>query len=375
VSRTIVRAGSISVFLSVLLFVALTTPRAWSAQTQSPNATPAQFARDGQAALQEKRYADALSAFAAASRLAPRDAMLHFLTGYSAYMLGQLTEARRPLEQALDLNPQMTDASTVLGLVLYRQGRVAEAVQTLESGLKFAPTDKDLLDLLARWRPELSAQGRYEARATHFSVLFQGPSDDLTARRIVEFLEETYLRIGRLLNTYPTETIPVVLYTQQQFRGSLAPDWATAYYDGRIKIPTDGALTDPALLKSALAHEFTHALVAQLGASAAPRWLNEGLAELLESDDFTRVERVLARYPRRFRLSELEPPLNRLNADDASLAYAQSAFAVRKMVDLRGISAVVSLLQAIARGVPFATAFQQSISMRYEDFSSMVERY
>ena len=370
------RAVSLFVFLFILLFVPLTAPSAFGAQNQTSNATPAQLARDGQVALDEKRYADALSAFAAASRLAPREATLHFLTGYSAFMLGQLTEARPSLERALEFNPQLTDASTVLGLVLYRQGRVADAVRTLENGLKFAPKDKDLLDLVARWRPELTTQGNlYEARATHFSVLFQGPSDELTARRIVALLEDTYLRIGRILNTYPTETIPVVLYTQQQFRGSSAPDWAIAYYDGRIKIPTDGALKDPDALRSALAHEFTHALVAQIGAGEAPRWLNEGLAELLESDDFTRIERVLARYPRRFRLSALEQPFNSLGGDDVSLAYAQSALAVRKIVDLRGMSAVMSLLQGIARGLPFADAFQQSISMRYEDFSATVERY
>ena len=369
------RAASLSVFFVLVpLLVSLATP-AFAAPPQGSNATPAQLARTGQTALEEKRYAEALSAFTAASRLAPRDATLLWLTGYSAFMLGQLTEARGPLERALEINPQLTGASTVLAVVQYRLGRVADAVRTLEAGLKFAPKDRDLLDLLARWRPEVAAQGNYEARATHFSVTFQGPSDDLTARRIVELLEETYWRIGRMLNTYPTEAIPVVLFTQQQFRSTLAPDWATAYYDGRIKIPTDGALRDPAALKSALAHEFTHALVAQLGAAAAPRWLNEGLAELLESDDFTRVERVLARHTRRFRLTDLEQPFNGLSSDDATLAYAQSAFAVRRMVDLRGMPAVVSLLQAIARGLPFASAFQQSISMRYEEFASMVERY
>ena len=368
-------AASLPVFAIISFIVLLTAPAAFGAPPQGSSATPAQLARDGQTALEEKRYADALAAFTAASRLAPRDATLLWLTGYSAYMLGQLTEARGPLEQALALNPQLTGASTVLAVVHYRLGRVADAVRTLEAGLKFAPKDRDLLDLLARWRPEVAAQGNYEARATHFSVMFQGPSDDLTARRILELLEETYWRIGRMLNTYPTEAIPVVLFTQQQFRTTEAPDWATAYYDGRIKIPTDGALKDPAALKSALAHEFTHALVAQVGASAAPRWLNEGLAELLESDDFTRIERVLARYPRRLRLSQLEQPFNGLSPDDVTLAYAQSAFAVRRMVDLRGMSAIVSLLQAIARGLPFASAFQQSISMRYEEFSSMVERY
>ena len=57
------------------------------------------------------------------------------------------------------------------------------------------------------------------------------------------------------------------------------------------------------------------------------------------------------------------------------LAYAQSALAVRKMMDLRGAQAVVALLQGLGRGVRFDRAFESTIFMRYEDFVSMLARY
>jgi hypothetical protein len=44
------------------------------------------------------------------------------------------------------------------------------------------------------------------------------------------------------------------------------------------------------------------------------------------------------------------------------------------MLDLRGAPAVVQLLQDLARGGDFVAAFQQRISMRYEDFQLMVAR-
>jgi hypothetical protein len=44
------------------------------------------------------------------------------------------------------------------------------------------------------------------------------------------------------------------------------------------------------------------------------------------------------------------------------------------MIELRGAPAVVQLLQDLARGGEFAAAFQQRISMRYEDFQLMVAR-
>ena len=348
-----------------------------AAVAQGISRNPVQLASTGNAALAEQRYADALAAFTEAARLMPRDATLHFLAGYSALMLGQLGQAQAPLTRALELNPKLTDASTALSLVLYRQGKVGEAVRVLEVGLKHAPDDRDLKDLLAKWRPELNLQsGMYETRGAHFSVLFQGPADDLTARRIVELLEDAYWRIGQALSTYPSETISVVLYTQEQFNTTGgAPDWAGALYDGRIKIPTKGALQRPDELKSSLAHEFTHAVVAQLTGTAAPVWLNEGLAEVMESDDFSRVERVLSQYPRRVPHSRLERHFDGLSNDDLALAYAQSAMAVKKMIELRGVPGVVTLLQALGRGVRFDAAFQQNIAMRYEDFLAMIARY
>lgn len=346
-----------------------------------PNAArgtnPAGLLNDASAAFKERRYADARDLYASAARLLPTDANVQFMIGYSSYMLGQLAEARAPLERALTLNPRLTDASTVLGLSLYRQGRLPDAVTVLEAGLKYAPGNKDLEDLLAKWRPEMKVEGSfYENRGAHFSVLFQGPSDDLMARRVLDLLEETYWRVGRTLSTYPSETVPVVLYTQEQFRSnSNAPDWAGAFYDGRIKIPTRGALDQVDVLKETLAHELTHVVVVQLAGTAAPLWLNEGLAELLESSDFTRVEQVLARTSRRVPHARLERDFNGLAREDIGLAYAQSAFAVKRMVDLRGMSAVVGLLQALGRGTPFDAAFQQAIAMRYPDFVAMLARY
>lgn len=365
----------------ILLALASVAGALWSPalvarqQARSPNLTD--LVARGEAAVKERRFADALAAYTEAARLQPSEPMLHLLVGYCSLQLGLLTDARPAFERALALNPALSDASTGLGVTLYRQGKVPEAVRVLESGLKHDPKHRDLSDLLAKWRPEVTLQsGMYEARGAHFSVLFQGPADELAARRIVELLEEAYWRVGRELSTYPAEPIPVVLYTQEQFYGEGAnPDWTVAVYDGRIKIPTKGALQQPAELKSTLAHEFTHAIVSQLGGSAAPVWLNEGLAEVMESADFSRVETVLARSARRLPHSRLERSFDGLPREDIALAYAQSAMAVKKMIELRGAPAVVSLLQALGRGMRFDAAFQQSIAMRYEDFVAMLARY
>jgi hypothetical protein len=120
---------------------------------------------------------------------------------------------------------------------------------------------------LASGRRRPSLQSRfYEARGAHFAVRFEGPGDELLARRAVDRLEEQYWRIGQTLTAYPPNPITVVLYTQQQFRDiTRMPSWTAAAYDGRIHVPMRGALEQTEELDRVLGHEFVHAVVVMLG--------------------------------------------------------------------------------------------------------------
>jgi tetratricopeptide (TPR) repeat protein len=343
--------------------------------SQSLQRLPAALAAAGWTAIEERRFGDALEAFTAAAGPGRSDPNLCTGAGFAAFMLGQDAEAQSWLEQALKLVPHNTDASLLLGELHHRAGRVGEAVATYEAALKHAPDEPVLHDKLGQWRKDANVRaGSYESRGAHFSVLFQGPADEMIARRAVEMLEETYWRVGAALTTYPTRTITVVLYTEEQFRDiTLSPAWAAGSYDGTIRIPTRGALDQPEELERILAHEFVHAVVATIGGRDVPTWLNEGLASMLEPG--AEVEEAAAHAgPERISLSQLERGFTRLTAEQAQRAYAQSMLAVQKAVQLRGTPAIVTLLEDLRRGVPFANAFYQRLSMRYEEFQLMVER-
>jgi hypothetical protein len=73
-------------------------------------------------------------------------------------------------------------------------------------------------------------------------------------------------------------------------------------------------------------------------------------------------------------LQQLHRSFSSLSGEDAQVAYALSAKAVRRMMELRSAAAIVTLLQDLARGAAFATAFHQHIGMRYEDFQVMMSR-
>jgi tetratricopeptide (TPR) repeat protein len=334
------------------------------------------LAKDGAKALEERRFGDALESFTAASAVLPRDPSLCLGAGMAAFMLGRSTDAQEWFEKALKLNPRYRNASEWLGELHYRAGRLNEAIDVYEEALKHSPGATELETKLTQWRGEAQRHNAsYEARGAHFSVRFEGPGDELLARKVVELLEQQYWRIGQTLTAYPPEPITVVLYTQQQFRDiTRLPSWTIAAYDGRIHVPMRGALEETEDLDRTLGHEFVHAVVFMLGGRNVPTWLNEGLATTLERDGVEYADRVLAKTTARPSLQQLHRSFFNLSADDATVAYALSAHAVRRMMTIRSPAAVVTLLQDLARGAVFANAFQQNIGMRYEDFQAMIAR-
>jgi tetratricopeptide (TPR) repeat protein len=351
---------------AALLLLCLALP----ARAQTTETTPAELMKAGAAALDARRFAEAFGAFQSAATIEPRNASAWFGGGVSAFMLGRNGDAETLFARALELQPALTDASVLLGDLQYRSGRLAEAIATYQAGLKHAPQEKRFTSKIAAWTTELRTESRfYTSRGAHFRVLFEGPANDALARRVVEMLEAAYSRVGGALTAYPTQPIDVVLYTQQQFRDvTQMPPWAVAAYDGRIRIATRGVEERPGDMEATLTHEFVHAVVAMLGGRSVPAWLHEGLATAFESSGVADARRVLASAPSRTPLASLHRSFAGLSVEGAAVAYAQSTVAVRKMLDLAGAPAIVTLLRDLARGVPFEAAFHQRMSMPYLDF-------
>ena len=361
-----------------VLAVGLVLACASTSTAQRANKDPQTLAREGAAALNERRFADALTAFTAAAAELPNDANIALGAGLAAFMLGRTSDGETWLVRALKLQPNLTQASIVLGELQHRGGRLDEAIATYEAALKLAPKESaaQLDDRLAAWRKEQQLVGRFSrSQGTHFTVLFEGPADEIIARRVVDYLESAYLRVGESLRAYPTQTITVVLYTTQQFQDiTRMPAWTGASYDGRIHLPVRGALQQTEQLDRVLTHEFVHAVVAMIGGPTVPVWMNEGLATTLEPGGVEQSDGILAAVSVRPPLQQLEGSFSHLNAAQARLAYAYSTYAVRRIIQLRGANAVVALLRDLARGVDFNTAFGKHVEMRYDEFDAMIRR-
>jgi hypothetical protein len=329
--------------------------------------TPAELEKAGWDAVRAGQLREAADAFGSAIRLDPRNVRLMLGAGLTAHLLGRRDEARQHLAAALQARPALTEASLLLGQILYVDGDLAGAIQVYEQALLHAPDEPRVLTRLEAWRREAELHERFSQRyGHHFTVLFEGPREEALASRVSELLDAVYWRIGTALGAYPVGITTVILYTTEQFRDvTRSPAWAAGAFDGRIRVPVRGALANPRALERVLAHEFTHALVHGLAPRGVPQWLNEGLAQVFEPA--REVPKDAATRPA-LPLSRLEQSFDGLNADDARLAYELSARATLALIDRAGMAGVLNLLAFIGEGAPFPEAFERATFMSYTEF-------
>ena len=336
----------------------------------------AALGRQGWEAIQAGRIQEAADFFHEAIELNPQDATLFLGAGLAAHLQGQEKESQTALQQALRLNPRLTAAALLLGELAYRAGDIEAAIKTYDEALAVEPNHAQIKSRLERWRKEATLHSGFQQNLSpHFTVLFEGPAEQRLAAAAVDALEAAYWRIGTTLLAYPSGIITVVLYTDEQSRHiTRSPAWAGRVFDGKIRVPMRGALNDPRQLEKVLAHEFTHALVKSLAPRGVPTWVDEGLAVVFEMGDLKWAERLARQAPFLVPLPRLHDGFLSLPADQVPLAYAESALAVRMLIEQGGIPVLTALLQDLAEGQEFTQSFERRVFLSYPEFLTLWTR-
>lgn len=328
--------------------------------------------QNGWAAIKAGKGAEATEAFREAIKLDPKNAWLRLGAGTAEFLQRHDPEAKALLEQALDLDPKLTRARAQLAQVVKRQGDLNEAIRLYELVAVDAPDDDAVRDTLDRWKRERELHERMRLEVgDHFTVSFEGAEDTAMAALAIESLDKAFWRICDVFGAYPPRSIPVVLYSGEQFRDiTRSPQWAAAAFDGTIRVPMRGAGEKGEDLDRVLSHEFAHALIRSLATRGLPTWLNEGLASALESDSLGWAERNLATVEKVPSLAALTPPFSKMSGSDAQIAYAMSAIAAKRLLDEAGGAAVANLLRDLGDGVDFDEAFLHRIQRSVSDFQA-----
>lgn len=343
-------------------------------------AVPAAAQINFEAARLERRGLEALAAgdlrtarasFEQAIEQDPDNPIFHLGVGAVAYQQQRNGDARLALTQALKLEPGLTTARALLARLRYQDGDLVRAIREMDTVVAAAPDDTASVETLGRWRRELALHDQMQQTLSdHFTVSYEGAPEAALAVQAVEALERAYWRIGQELSLYPLRPIPVVLYTNEQFRDiTRSPDWAAGVYDGTtIRVPMRGALDNAAELERVLAHEFAHVLIDEVAPRNVPFWLHEGLASALEPGGVDWARQQIAQASQTLPLGMLGGSFERFTAGQAQLAYATSAVAVRRLLDEAGGIALANLLRDLGQGVPLAEAFEHRLYRPFDQF-------
>ncbi len=326
----------------------------------------------GWEAIQANNLPLAVATFKEAITLDPKNASLRLGAGTAAFLQRHDADAKSHLEQALVLDPKLGRARVQLAQVARRQNDFNEAIRLMEIAAADAPGDEAVAETLDRWKRERELHERMRLEVgDFFTVSFEGPEDAALAAQALESLNKAYWRIGDIFSAYPPRSVPVVLYTREQFRDvTRSPQWAAAAYDGIIRVPMRGAGEKGEDLDRVLSHEFAHALIRSLATRNLPTWLNEGLASVLERDDMTWATSTVAKVGKMPALRRLAQPFARLNGGEAQFAYAASAVAARRLLDDAGGVAIANLLRDLGEGKDFEEAFLHRIQRSLSDFEA-----
>ncbi|MCX6556261.1 MAG: hypothetical protein NTW95_02355 [Candidatus Aminicenantes bacterium] len=304
---------------------------------------------------------DVAGALAAYRHLAPTDPLSRGRAGFCLARLGRWEEAVIELREAANLLPNDFAVRKLLTYALYRQNDLEAASAQAQAALAIQ-ADDGLLDLQAKLGTEIRVQRHYDdARTGNFVVLFDGYEHDESKRMVLDILKDAYADIGKELDYFPEQPISVILYTAKDFSDvTSAPAWVSGLFgkfDGKIRLPVQGATGRERELRRVLYHEYTHALLFLL-APACPLWLQEGLAQYFCGDRPVSAWQVipLSLLARGF---PAEPSA-------AYAAYMESLQAVSDLLEEHGMARLHQLLRKLSEGSDlesaFATAFGQPFS-------------
>jgi tetratricopeptide (TPR) repeat protein len=318
----------------------------------SPREMPAP---EGWAALARQEPSRAADIFAAALEQQPRNPLLHFGAGASAYALGRKQSAMRSLRTAVEIDPNLDDAQELLGHVAYELGETSLAITSMERAAARRPRDRERGELLDRWRRESKAHASYDEKpAEHFRILYEGGTQQAIGSRVASVLESEHARLATIFDKTPPAPVTVVLYTNQTFHDlTRSPAWAAGHYDGRIRVAVGGEFSSSDLDRL-LAHELVHAFVAASASRRVPAWLDEGLATYLQSTDRNWIPAVL-HGAEALPFEALTRGFSGLDERAALVAYAESATAV-EILHARLGSKIGRFASLIGDGTPLDRA-------------------
>ena len=328
----------------------------------------------GLRAYRDRDLDQALALFLEASQLDAHDVSAHLGLAATYLALGQNTYARSVLERARLDHPEDPDLLAFLGDVHERQERPEEALTCWQKSVEIQP-DPSLQARIEKLRREHRIDRGYErSEAPHFTLIYDGEriGPDL-GPEIVDYLEQEFSALVTRFDYYPPEPITVIVYPARQFyEATQAESGIAGLFDGKIRVPSRGLQKLNQEARAVLLHELAHAFIAGKSRGTAPRWLHEGIAQLIAGKKTSRATGIdLAET---YRERGAGPDWG------TSFTYASALSFVEFLSETEGFSRLGDVLEAMGAGGTaegaFASITRETLTNWHQAWGeALVQRY
>ena len=322
-------------------------------------------------ALREGRPDEAALLFKHGLIETPDDPALLKGLGVSAVHAGRPDDAFAPLERAAraEYDPEVR---LLLAHLHDRRDDPAQAVVNLRAVLEREPSNEPARRLLEKVEREWRAEAGFRREVTpRFVIKYRDTLDADARREIVAQLEAAAARVGRMLAYTPQQRTTVVLYDQREFRDvTRVHAWATGLFDGKIRMPVGRVRPAAQELERLVVHEYAHAAIHDLARGRAPRWLHEGLAQILEG---ATADPIL-KAPTGLSLAGVEALAGDQDPLRARAGYDIALWIVGDLVDRGGMESLRELLTRLGAGETMAEAMPRVYGLRLTEIESQWRR-
>jgi hypothetical protein len=317
--------------------------------------------QEGEAAWDRRDYTTAAARFLEALEADPDgvEARVGYIVSLMA--LDRDTGALPVVLEGMGRRPEQGVYHELLGDLRYRADRLDEALRAWQAAMALTPRPalQAKIDQVEQERSAASLTGT--ATSSHFQVIHDGDVDRAMAREVIAYLESSLSDLSRRFGHSPARPITVVLYSDRQFRAATgAADWVGGLYDGKVRVPLGGLNRLDPVAERLLTHELSHALIHSLSSGHCPRWLHEGLAQVLEGRSLLRSERQAV-------VSDLQAWDPSTGEPPPPFSYPTALSLTRFMEASWGFDTLVRVVEGLGRGSNMDSALRQATGMTFRE--------
>lgn len=318
-------------------------------------------------ALRENRADEAMALFTEGLRERPEAPTLLKGLGIAAIHAGRLDKAIAPLETAAAATSE-ADVRLLLARLYDHRDDSAAAIHHLRALLTREPQHPLAAGLLSKIERERGAEAGFHRETTaHFVVKWRSDGGAEALRVVLRLLEAAHRQLHAQLGYRPIGRVHVVLYGDQQFRAvTRVHGWVSGLFDGKIRLPVGAATPASPALERLIVHEYAHAAIHDLSRGRAPRWLHEGLAQLLEGAPVDPGLRV----PGSLTLAALEALIADPDPARARTGYDLALWLTDDLASRGGMASLRALLDRVAVGDSAPMALGRVYGVRLSELES-----